>query len=115
MPSSCCILVLQPWLCQLVSKPSESRTEAALLALLQPNFHHQGLELSLWVPTERGNMQASSSGDLSDLTFITPPFLHIAAEANLGHLEALVLKGGDGGACKLLGRLLGDVIEVLGC
>ncbi|GJZ64154.1 hypothetical protein Tco_0620575 [Tanacetum coccineum] len=30
-----------------------------------------------------------------------------------GCLEALVLKGGDGGACKLLGRLLGDVIEVL--
>ncbi|GKG10638.1 hypothetical protein Tco_0342038, partial [Tanacetum coccineum] len=30
-------------------------------------------------------------------------------------LEALELKGGDGGACKLLGRLLGDVIEVLGC
>ncbi|GKC78010.1 hypothetical protein Tco_1128784, partial [Tanacetum coccineum] len=35
-----------------------------------------------------------------------------------GCLEALVLKGGDEGACKLLGRLLGDVIEVvevLGC
>ncbi|GKC11715.1 hypothetical protein Tco_1008497 [Tanacetum coccineum] len=29
-----------------------------------------------------------------------------------GYLEALVLKGGDGGAYKLLGRLLGDVIEV---
>ncbi|GJZ99964.1 hypothetical protein Tco_0672515 [Tanacetum coccineum] len=28
-------------------------------------------------------------------------------------LEALVLKGGDGGAFKLLRRLLGDVIEVL--
>ncbi|GKF34599.1 hypothetical protein Tco_0107799 [Tanacetum coccineum] len=27
-------------------------------------------------------------------------------------VEALVLKGGDGGACKLLGRLLGDVIEI---
>ncbi|GKF80131.1 hypothetical protein Tco_0238733, partial [Tanacetum coccineum] len=32
-----------------------------------------------------------------------------------GCLEALVHKGGDGGDCKLLGRLLGDVIEVLGC
>ncbi|GKA50835.1 hypothetical protein Tco_0743908 [Tanacetum coccineum] len=30
-----------------------------------------------------------------------------------GFLEALELKGDDGGACKLLGRLLGKVIEVL--
>ncbi|GKB46798.1 hypothetical protein Tco_1038584 [Tanacetum coccineum] len=34
-------------------------------------------------------------------------------EVTKGLLEALVLKGGDGGAYKLLGRLLGDVIEVL--
>ncbi|GJV81032.1 myosin-9-like protein isoform X1 [Tanacetum coccineum] len=34
-------------------------------------------------------------------------------EVTRRHLEALELKGGDGGACKLLGRLLGDVIEVL--
>ncbi|GJT50618.1 hypothetical protein Tco_0976775 [Tanacetum coccineum] len=34
-------------------------------------------------------------------------------EVTKGLLEALELKGGDGGACKLLGRLLGDVIEVL--
>ncbi|GKB38897.1 hypothetical protein Tco_0883839, partial [Tanacetum coccineum] len=35
-----------------------------------------------------------------------------------GFLEALDLKGGDGGACKVLGWLLGDgmeLIEVLGC
>ncbi|GJW80546.1 hypothetical protein Tco_0882717 [Tanacetum coccineum] len=28
-------------------------------------------------------------------------------------LEALEIKGGNGDACKLLGRLLGDVIKVL--
>ncbi|GJX28550.1 hypothetical protein Tco_0236629 [Tanacetum coccineum] len=38
---------------------------------------------------------------------------HGYKEVTKGLLEALVLKGGDGGACKLLGRLLGDVIEVL--
>ncbi|GKF88160.1 hypothetical protein Tco_0259037, partial [Tanacetum coccineum] len=31
-------------------------------------------------------------------------------EVTKGLLEALELKGDDGGACKLLGRLLGDVI-----
>ncbi|GJZ86277.1 hypothetical protein Tco_0657887, partial [Tanacetum coccineum] len=34
-------------------------------------------------------------------------------EVTKGLLEALVIKGGNGGACKLLGRLLGNVIEVL--
>ncbi|GKF20153.1 hypothetical protein Tco_0068791, partial [Tanacetum coccineum] len=34
-------------------------------------------------------------------------------EVTKGPLEASELKGGDGGDCKLLGRLLGDVIEVL--
>ncbi|GKB02633.1 hypothetical protein Tco_0830722 [Tanacetum coccineum] len=34
-------------------------------------------------------------------------------EMIMGLLEALVIKGGDGGACKLLGRLIGNVIEVL--
>ncbi|GJW92963.1 putative ribonuclease H-like domain-containing protein [Tanacetum coccineum] len=34
-------------------------------------------------------------------------------EVTRRHLEALVLKGGDEGACKLLRRLIGDVIEVL--
>ncbi|GKC74234.1 hypothetical protein Tco_1120117 [Tanacetum coccineum] len=38
---------------------------------------------------------------------------HGYKEVTKGLLEALELKGGDGGACKLLGRLLGDVIEVL--
>ncbi|GKE47224.1 hypothetical protein Tco_1478482, partial [Tanacetum coccineum] len=38
---------------------------------------------------------------------------HGYKEVTKGLLKALVLKGGDGGACKLLGRLLGDVIEVL--
>ncbi|GJS15054.1 hypothetical protein Tco_0409526 [Tanacetum coccineum] len=33
-------------------------------------------------------------------------------EVTKGLLEALELKCGDGGACKLLGRLLGDFIEV---
>ncbi|GKC45699.1 hypothetical protein Tco_1063421, partial [Tanacetum coccineum] len=36
---------------------------------------------------------------------------HSYKEVTKGLLEALVLKGGDGSACKLLGRLLGDVIE----
>ncbi|GJX09891.1 hypothetical protein Tco_0199750 [Tanacetum coccineum] len=36
---------------------------------------------------------------------------HNYKEVTKGLLEALVLKGGDEGACKLLGRLLGDVIE----
>ncbi|GJY29825.1 hypothetical protein Tco_0405592 [Tanacetum coccineum] len=38
-------------------------------------------------------------------------FVH--KEVTRRHLEALVLKGGDEGACKLLGRLIGDIIEVL--
>ncbi|GKE18973.1 hypothetical protein Tco_1426550, partial [Tanacetum coccineum] len=38
---------------------------------------------------------------------------HGYKEVTKGLLEALELKGGDGGACKLLGRLLSDVIEVL--
>ncbi|GJV93326.1 hypothetical protein Tco_1541139 [Tanacetum coccineum] len=35
----------------------------------------------------------------------------IYKEVTRRHLEALELKGGDGGACKLLGCLLGDVIK----
>ncbi|GJW89071.1 hypothetical protein Tco_0164411 [Tanacetum coccineum] len=38
---------------------------------------------------------------------------HGYKEMTKGLLEALVLKGGDGSTCKLLRRLLGDVIEVL--
>ncbi|GKG24580.1 hypothetical protein Tco_0395208, partial [Tanacetum coccineum] len=34
-------------------------------------------------------------------------------EVTKRHLEALELKGGDGVACKILERMIGDVIEVL--
>ncbi|GJV04542.1 RNA-directed DNA polymerase, eukaryota [Tanacetum coccineum] len=51
-----------------------------------------------------------------ELTLIVPGYLIdgksiIGSSATRRCLEALELKGGDGGACKLLG----DVIEVLGC